>query len=138
MINSFENVDTEKLNNSINNYKEVLDNSSKINYLDEINNSNVLVGGAKDYFVKSFEELNNMKSDLNKSLDIYRKLVEVVKQQKIESEALKKLLERKSILENDTMNDNTYELTQLNNEIDVCNSKISNLNSEIENLSNQI
>ena len=79
-----------------------------------------------------------MKENLNKSLDVYRKLVEVVKQQKIESEALKKLLERKSILENDTMNDNTYELTQLNNEIDVCNSKISNLNSEIENLSNQI
>ena len=124
MINSFENVDTEKLNNSINNYKEVLSNSSKRNYLDEINNSNVLVGGAKDYFVKSFEEINNMKKDLNKSLDIYRKLVEVVKNHKIESKSLKELLERKKMLESDTINDNTYELTQLN--------------SEIENLSNQI
>ncbi len=138
MINSFENVDTEKLNNSIDNYKEVLSNSSKRNYIEEITGGNVLDSDAKNYFVKSFEEINNMKKDLNKSLDIYRKLVEVVKQQKIESEALKKLLERKSILENDTMNDNTYKLTQLNNEIDVCNSKISNLNNEIENLSNQI
>mgnify|MGYP004504451679 FL=1 len=138
MINSFDNVDTEKLNNRINNYKEVLANSSKRDYIGEITNGSVLDNDAKEYFVKSFKEINDMKENLNKSLDVYRKLVEVVKQQKIESEALKKLLERKSILENDTMNDNTYELTQLNNEIDVCNSKISNLNSEIENLSNQI
>ena len=138
MINSFDNVDTEKLNNRINNYKEVLANSSKRDYIGEITNGSVLDNDAKEYFVKSFKEINDMKENLNKSLDVYRKLVEVVKQQKIESEALKKFLERKSILENDTMNDNTYELTQLNNEIDVCNSKISNLNSEIENLSNQI
>lgn len=138
MINSFENVDTEKLNNSINNYKEVLSNSSKRNYIEEITGGNVLDSDAKNYFVKSFEEINNMKSDLNKSLDIYRKLVEVVKNHKIESKSLRELLERKKMLESDTINDNTYELTQLNSEIDLCNSKINNLNSEIENLSNQI
>ena len=138
MINSFGNVDTEKLNNSIDNYKEVLANSSKRNYVEEITGGNVLDSDAKNYFVKSFEEIDNMKKDLNKSLDIYRKLVEVVKNHKIESESLKELLERKKMLESDTINDNTYELTQLNNEIDLCNSKISNLNSEIESLSNQI
>lgn len=138
MINSFENVDTEKLNNSIDNYKEVLANSSKRDYIGEITNGNVLDSDAKEYFVKSFKEINDMKENLNKSLDVYRRLVEVVKQQKIASETLKKLIERKKILENDTTNDNTYELTQLNNEIDLHNSKINNLNSEIENLSNQI
>lgn len=138
MINSFDNVDTEKLNNRINNYKEVLANSSKRDYIGEITNGSVLDNDAKEYFVKSFKEINDMKENLNKSLDVYRKLVEVVKQQKIESETLKKLIERKKILENDIVNDNTYELTQLNNEIDLHNSKINNLNSEIENLSNQI
>ena len=138
MINSFENVDTEKLNNRIDNYKKVLANSSKRDYIGEITNGNVLDSDAKEYFVKSFKEINDMKENLNKSLDIYRKLVEVVKQQKNASETLKKLIERKKILENDTTNDNTYELTQLNNEIDLHNSKISNLNSEIESLSNQI
>ena len=138
MINSFENVDTEKLNNSIDNYKKVLANSSKRDYIEEITNGNVLDSDAKEYFVKSFKEINDMKENLNKSLDVYRRLVEVVKQQKIASETLKKLIERKKILENDTTNDNTYELTQLNNEIDLHNSKINNLNSEIENLSNQI
>ncbi|MCI7241669.1 MAG: hypothetical protein MR550_03905 [Bacilli bacterium] len=138
MINSFDNVDTEKLNNRINNYKEVLANSSKRDYIGEITNGSVLDNDAKEYFVKSFKEINDMKENLNKSLDVYRKLVEVVKQQKIESETLKKLIERKKILENDIANDNTYELTQLNNEIDLHNSKINNLNSEIENLSNQI
>lgn len=138
MINSFENVDTEKLNNSIDNYKKVLANSSKRDYIGEITNGNVLDSDAKEYFVKSFKEINDMKENLNKSLDVYRRLVEVVKQQKIASETLKKLIERKKILENDTTNDNTYELTQLNNEIDLHNSKINNLNSEIENLSNQI
>lgn len=138
MINSFDNVDTEKLNNRINNYKEVLANSSKRDYIGEITNGSVLDNDAKEYFVKSFKEINDMKENLNKSLDVYRKLVEVVKQQKIESETLKKLIERKKILENDIVNDNTYELNQLNNEIDLHNSKINNLNSEIENLSNQI
>lgn len=138
MINSFDNVDTEKLNNRINNYKEVLANSSKRDYIGEITNGSVLDNDAKEYFVKSFKEINDMKENLNKSLDVYRKLVEVVKQQKIESKTLKKLIERKKILENDIANDNTYELTQLNNEIDLHNSKINNLNSEIENLSNQI
>lgn len=138
MINSFENVDTEKLNNNIDNYKKVLANSSKRDYIGEITNGNVLDSDAKEYFVKSFKEINDMKENLNKSLDVYRRLVEVVKQQKIASETLKKLIERKKILENDTTNDNTYELTQLNNEIDLHNSKINNLNSEIENLSNQI
>lgn len=138
MINSFDNVDTEKLNNRINNYKEVLANSSKRDYIGEITNGSVLDNDAKEYFVKSFKEINDMKENLNKSLDVYRKLVEVVKQQKIESETLKKLIERKKILENDIANDNTYELNQLNNEIDLHNSKINNLNSEIENLSNQI
>ena len=138
MINSFENVDTEKLNNSIDNYKKVLANSSKRDYIGEITNGNVLDSDAKEYFVKSFKEINDMKENLNKSLDVYRRLVEVVKQQKNTSETLKKLIERKKILENDTTNDNTYELTQLNNEIDLHNSKINNLNSEIENLSNQI
>lgn len=138
MINSFDNVDTEKLNNRINNYKEVLANSSKRDYIGEITNGSVLDNDAKEYFVKSFKEINDMKENLNKSLDVYRKLVEVVRQQKIESETLKKLIERKKILENDIANDNTYELTQLNNEIDLHNSKINNLNSEIENLSNQI
>ena len=126
------------LNNRINNYKEVLANSSKRDYIGEITNGSVLDNDAKEYFVKSFKEINDMKENLNKSLDVYRKLVEVVKQQKIESETLKKLIERKKILENDIANDNTYELTQLNNEIDLHNSKINNLNSEIENLSNQI
>ena len=138
MINSFDNVDTEKLNNRINNYKEVLANSSKRDYIGEITNGSVLDNDAKEYFVKSFKEINDMKENLNKSLDVYRKLFEVVKQQKIESETLKKLIERKKILENDIANDNTYELNQLNNEIDLHNSKINNLNSEIENLSNQI
>lgn len=138
MINSFDNVDTERLNNRINNYKEVLANSSKRDYIGEITNGSVLDNDAKEYFVKSFKEINDMKENLNKSLDVYRKLVEVVKQQKIESKTLKKLIERKKILENDIANDNTYELTQLNNEIDLHNSKINNLNSEIENLSNQI
>ena len=138
MINSFDNVDTEKLNNRINNYKEVLANSSKRDYIGEITNGSVLDNDAKEYFVKSFKEINDMKENLNKSLDVYRKLVEVVKQQKIESETLKKLIERKKIIENDIANDNTYELNQLNNEIDLHNSKINNLNSEIENLSNQI
>lgn len=138
MINSFENVDTEKINNKIDNYKERLVNSSKRDYIEEITSENVLDSDAKNYFVKSFREISNMKEDLNKSLDIYRNLVEVVKKHKIESDKLKELLERKQMLENDTTNDNTYELTQLNNEIDVYNSRINNLNSEIENLSNQI
>ena len=84
MINSFDNVDTEKLNNRINNYKEVLANSSKRDYIGEITNGSVLDNDAKEYFVKSFKEINDMKENLNKSLDVYRKLVEVVKQQKIE------------------------------------------------------
>ena len=116
----------------------MLANSSKRDYIGEITNGSVLDNDAKEYFVKSFKEINDMKENLNKSLDVYRKLVEVVKQQKIESETLKKLIERKKILENDIANDNTYELNQLNNEIDLHNSKINNLNSEIENLSNQI
>lgn len=138
MIDSFDNVDTEKINNNINNYKEGLANSSKRDYIGEITNENVLDNTAKEYFINSFKEINDMKENLNKSLDIYRNLVEIVKQQKNVSETLKKLIERKNILENDTLNDNTYELNQLNNEIDVCNSKICSLNSEIENLSNQI
>ncbi len=132
---SYKGVDIAGLQSLISSYRTAIENSNDDEAIANLNNEQILKSNNNAYFLKLLENIQNKKSQLSSLLSTCESMIQLIQEHISCENRLDKLNERLNNLDSE---EDSEEISNINDEIESCINRMNELESQIESLASSV